>query len=94
MKLFCTNSLLTGIRVRQTFDMIIHVGSVSLSGGARGTIDERCEAARQEFIAMAPRQANAIIGIQVATNVVLYDIGGGGALYLTFCGNPAVIEEE
>ena len=94
MKLFCTNPLPSGVRVRQTFDMIIHTGSVSLSDRAAGSIDERCEAVKQEFIAMAPGQANAVIGIQVAANVVLYDIGGGGSLYLTYCGNPAIIEEE
>lgn len=94
MKLFCTNPLPTGIRVRQTLDMIIHTGSVSIGGRAPGSIDERCEAVKREFIAMAPKQANAVIGIQVTTNVVLNDIGGGGALYLTYCGTAAVIEEE
>ena len=38
-------------------------------------------------------EANAVIGVQVATDVVLYDIGGGGAMYLTFVGNPAILEE-
>ena len=74
--------------------MIIHTGSVSLSSRAPGSIDDRCEAVKREFIAMAPKQAKAVIGIQVATNVVLYDIGGGGALYITCCGNLAVIEKE
>ena len=27
------------------------------------------------------------------TDVVLYDIGGGGALYLTLAGNPAILDE-
>ena len=93
MKLFCANSLPTGIGVRQTFDMIVHTGRVDLSSRAPGPIDDRSEAVRQEFIAMAPEEANAIIGVQVATDVALYAIGDGGALYLTYFGNPAVIEE-
>ena len=43
---------------------------------------------------MVPEEANAVIGVQVATNVVLYDIGGGGELYLTYFGNPAIIDDE
>ena len=42
---------------------------------------------------MAPEEANAIVGVQVATDAVLYDIGGGGELYLTFAGNPAILDE-
>lgn len=92
MKLFCSNTLPAGTKVRQTFDMIVHTGEVSLSSHRSGTIDERSEAVRREFVALAPKEANAVIGVQIATDVVLYDIGGG-ALYLTYLGNPAVIEE-
>ena len=42
---------------------------------------------------MAPEKANAVIGVHVATDVVLYDVGGGGAMYLTFAGNPAILDE-
>ena len=93
MKLFCSNTLPAGTRIRQTFDMIVHTGEVSLTSCGTGTIDERSEAVRREFIALAPEEANAVLGVQVATDVVLYDIGGGGALYLTYLGNPAIIEE-
>ena len=79
--------------MRRTFDMIVHTGMVDLHGRAQGSIDDRSEAVRREFIAMAPEEANAVIGAQVATDVVLYDIGGGGALYVTFVGNPAVLDE-
>ena len=94
MKLVCAGALPTGTRIRQTFDMIVHTGRVNLDGSAAGSIDDRSEAVRREFIAMAPEEANAVIGVQVATDVVLYDIGGGGALYLTFAGNPAILEES
>ena len=93
MRLFCSNTLPAGTRIRQTFDMIVHTGEVRLGGHRPGTIDELSEAVRREFIALAPEEANAVIGVQIATDVVLYDIGGGGALYLTYLGNPAVIEE-
>lgn len=93
MKLFCAGSMPAGIRVRHTFDMVVHTGMVSLGSRARGSIDDRSEAVRREFIAMAPADANAVIGVQVATHVVLYDVGGGGELYLTFAGNPAIIDE-
>ena len=35
MKLFCSNTLPAGTRIRQTFDMIVHTGEVSLT--SRGT---------------------------------------------------------
>lgn len=93
MKLFSSSTLPAGTRIRQTFDMIVHTGQVSLDSRAPGTVDERSEAVRRGFLALAPEEANAVIGVQIATDVVLYDIGGGGAQYLTFIGNPAVIEE-
>ena len=94
MKLFSINSLPPGNRVRQVFDIIVHTGTVSLSNRARGSLDERSESVRQQFAALAPDEANAIIGVGLTTNVVLFDIGGGGDLYLTYCGNPAVIDED
>ena len=94
MKLFCADALPAGTRVRQTFDMIVHTGTVGLGSGAQGSVDDRSEAVRREFIAMAPEESNAVIGVHITTSVVLYDIGGGGELYLTFCGNPAVVEES
>lgn len=80
-------------RVRRTLEMIVYTGRVDLGGPAPDSINDRSDVVRREFIAMAPEEANAVIGVQVATNVVLYDIGGGGALNLTFAGNPTVLEE-
>ena len=93
MRVHCAGALPTGVRVRRTFDMIVHTGMVRLNGPARGSIDDRSESIRREFVAMAPAEANAVIGVQVATDVVLYDIGGGGAMYVTFAGNPAILDE-
>ena len=93
MRVYCASALPSEIRVQRIFDMIVHTGKVDLHGRARGSIDDRSEAVRREFVAMAPEEANAIIGVQVATDVVLYDIGGGGAVYLTFAGNPAILDE-
>ena len=93
MRVYCAGTLPSGVQVRRVFDMIVHTGMVDLHGGARGSIDDRSEAVRREFVAMAPEEANAVIGVQVASDVVLYDIGGGGAMYLTFAGNPAILDE-
>ena len=93
MRTYCAGALPSGVRVRQTFDIIVHTGIVDLHSRARGSIDDRSEAVRQEFVAMAPEEANAVIGVQIATDVVLYDIGGGGAMYVTFAGNPAILDE-
>ena len=93
MKLYCTDALPSDTQVRQVFDMIVHTGTVRLGGREAGSIDNRSDAVRREFVALAPEEANAVIGVRVATDVVLYDIGGGGALYLTYCGNPAVVED-
>ena len=93
MRVYCAGAMPSEVRVQRVFDMIVHTGMVDLHGRARGSIDDRSEAVRREFVAMAPEEANAIIGVQVATDVVLYDIGGGGAMYLTFAGNPAILDE-
>lgn len=98
MRVYCAGALPIGVRVRRTFDMIVHTGKVSLHSRAHSvfpanSIDDRSEAIRREFVAMAPEEANAIIGVQVATDVVLYDIGGGGSIYVTFAGNPAILDE-
>ena len=92
MKLYSADALPSGIEIRQVFDMIVHTGIVELGRRETQLINERSQAVRREFLAMAPEEANAVIGVQVATDVVLYDIGGGGQLYLTYCGNPAVVE--
>ena len=92
MKMFCSNTLPAKTKVRRTFDMIVHTGAINLDGRGSSTIDDRSETVRQQFIALAPEEANAVIGVQIATSVVLYDINGG-VLYITYLGNPAIIEE-
>ena len=93
MRVYCAGALPSGVRVQRMFDMILHTGNVDLDGRARGSVDDRSEGVRREFVAMAPEEANAVIGVQVVTDVVLYDFGGGGAMYLTFAGNPAILDE-
>ena len=94
MKLYSTNGLPPEAKVRQVFDMIVHTGTISLKGVKPGdSIDDRSQSVRKAFEEMAPEEANAVIGVQITTSVVLYDIGGGGQYYMTWCGNPAVIEE-
>ena len=83
MRVYCAGALPSGVRVRRMFDMIVHTGVVDLHDRARGSSDDCSEAVRREFVAMAPEEANAVIGVQVTTDVVLYDVGGGGAMYLT-----------
>ena len=93
MKLYSTDALPPGIENRKVFDLIVHTGTVVLGRRETGLIDERSQAVGRKFVAMASEKINAAIGVQIATNVVLYNIGGGGVLYLTYCGNRAVIEE-
>ena len=93
MKLFSAEILPPNIRVRQVFDMIVHTEMVSLGNRASESLDERDETVRQRFMSLAPDEANSIIGVRISTSVVLNDIGGGGALYLTYSGNPAIVDE-
>ena len=93
MRMYCAGAQPSGVGVRQTFDMIVHTGMMDLGAPTPDSLDDRLEAVRREFVAMAPEEANAVIGIQIATDVVLYDIGGGGALYLTLAGNPAILDK-
>ena len=93
MRVYCAGALPIGVRVRRTFDIIVHTGLVDLHSRTRGSIDDRLEAVRREYVAIASEDANAVIDVQVATDVVLYDIGGGGAMYVTFAGNSAILDE-
>ena len=84
----------TDAKVMKTFDMIIHSGLANMPDSRGGrSIDEQSQEIMRKFSAMAPSEANAIIGVQVATDVVLYDIGRS-VVYFTFSSNPAVLEEE
>ena len=94
MKLYGVNAIPAEARVMKVFDMIVHTGSVSLGSRLGRSIDEQSRDVRRKFAEMAPNEANAIVSVQVATNVVLDTIGSGGNLFFTFCGNPAILEEE
>ena len=93
MKLYSSCGLPPEAKVRQVFDMIVHTGPVTLNIRKGDPIENRWQVVRNSFEEKVPKEANAVIGVQVTTSVVLHDIGGGGQLYMTWCGNPAVIEE-
>ena len=93
MKLYSASSLPPGIVVRHVFDLIDHTGIVSLRRRTPKSINEESEGVRRAFVERAPKEANAIIGVQISTSAVLHDIGGGGEFFLTYCGNPAIIDE-
>ena len=94
MKVDSAGALPSEIRVRRTFDMIVHTGTVDIRPRGQSSVDDQSEDVKEEFVDMAPEEANAIIGVQVATDVVHYDVGGGGVMYVTFAGNPAILDER
>ena len=93
MRVYCAGALPSGVRVQRVLDMIVHTAMVDLHGHAQGSIDERSDVVRWAFVARAPEEANAVIGVRLATDVVVHDIGGGGAMSLAFAGNPTVLDE-
>ena len=93
MKLYSSSALPPEAKVRQVYDMIVHTGKVSLNTRPGDSVDDRSQAVREAFEEMASEEANAVIGVQITTSVVLYHMGGGGEYHMTWCGNPAVIEE-
>ncbi|MDE0150186.1 MAG: hypothetical protein OXM58_17650 [Rhodospirillaceae bacterium] len=92
MKLFSSNPVPPGIVIRQTFDMIVHTGEVKLRNHDNRSIDDLSQGVRENFVALAPEEANAVIGVQISTSIIWYDFTGA-VIYLTFCGNPAIVEE-
>ena len=94
MKLYGINAIPAEARVIKAFDMIVHTGLVNLGSRKGLSVDEQSQQVRRKFAEMAPNEANAIVGVQISTSVVLYDIGGGGEVFFTICGNPVILAVE
>ncbi|MBH0077331.1 hypothetical protein I6F48_17555 [Pseudoalteromonas sp. SWYJ118] len=94
--LFTTENLPEGCIVKETFGMIQVTGTVEVSnkGIIRGML-QRNKNEYQEvidsFVDSAPAEANAILGVQIATSSQQFS--NGTFLYVTYIGTPAIIEE-
>lgn len=94
--LFTTENLPEGCIVKETFGMIQVTGTVEVSnkGIIRGML-QRNKNEYQEvidsFVDSAPDEANAILGVQIATSSQQFS--NGTFLYVTYIGTPAIIEE-
>ena len=64
-----SRSLSTWVRVQQTFGMIVHTGMADLGSRVQRSLDDRLEAIRGAVVA-ASEEADSVIGVQVATDVV------------------------
>lgn len=64
-----SRSLLTEVRVQQTFGMIVHSGMVDLGSRVQRSLDDRLEAIRGAIVAPS-EETDCVIGVQVATDVV------------------------
>ena len=95
--LFTTENLPEGCIVKETFGMIQVTGTVEVSskGMIRGML-QRNKNEYQEvidsFADSAPDEANAILGVQIATSSQQFS--NGTFLYVTYIGTPAIIEEN
>jgi len=93
--LFTTENLPEGCIVKETFGMIQVTGTVEVSnkGIIRGML-QRNKNEYQEvinsFVDTAPHEANAILGVQIATSSQQFS--NGTFLYVTYIGTPAIIE--
>lgn len=92
--LFSTDQMPVGMEVKQIYSMIQVTGTVEISnkGLIRGLM-ERNKNEYQEimdrFISYAPKEANAIIGVQIST--AAQGFNNGSFLYITYIGTPAII---
>lgn len=94
--LFTTENLPEGLVVKEVFGMIQITGTVEVSNKSliRG-IFERKRNEYQEvidaFVETAPKEANAILGVQISTSA--QNFNNGTFLYVTYIGTPAIIED-
>ncbi|MFY8325435.1 hypothetical protein [Pseudoalteromonas sp. ZZD1] len=94
--LFTTENLPDGLIVKETFGMIQVTGTVEVSnkGIIRGML-QRNKNEYQEvidsFVDSAPYEANAILGVQIATSSQQFS--NGTFLYVTYIGTPAIVEQ-
>ncbi|TMP72553.1 hypothetical protein [Pseudoalteromonas sp. S1608] len=95
--MFTTDNLPEGFIVKETFGIIQYTGTVEVShkGLLRGML-ERNKNEYQDvidaFVNSAPRESNAILGVQISTSSQQFS--NGTFLYVTYIGTPAIIEEN
>lgn len=79
------------------FSMILANSAIEISrkGLIRGVLERgrnEYDEALQHFIALAPKEANAIIGVQVSTSTQQF--GSTAYMYMTIVGTPIVYHED
>ena len=90
--LLSTEKLPEDIRVHNVFQMIQFTGQVELSkkGLIKGFLDRNRNEYQEvldNFIALAPKEANAIIGIKIETCIGQFS--NGAYIFITYYGTPA-----
>jgi regulator of nucleoside diphosphate kinase len=97
MLVVTTDSLPAGLVVKSTFGFVFITKQVEVSskGLIRGFFERgrnEYKEASDEFERLAPAEANAIIGVRIATAVQTF--ANGVFLFLTVSGTPVRYEEE
>jgi regulator of nucleoside diphosphate kinase len=82
--------------MRQAFSMVLvnKMIEISSKGLIRGVLEKNrneYNEALDFFISQAPREANAIVGVQISTSTQQFS--DGTFLYLTIAGTPIFYEE-
>jgi regulator of nucleoside diphosphate kinase len=95
MLLITTDTLPKGVVMKEAFSMILTNKTIELSkkGLIRGVLERNrneYDEALEFFVAQAPREANAIVGIQVSTSTQQFS--NGVFLYMTMVGTPIIYE--
>ncbi|MDO6525424.1 hypothetical protein Q4519_06975 [Motilimonas sp. 1_MG-2023] len=93
--LFTTENLPENCVVKETFRMIQVTGTVEVSSKniIRGILERKKNEYQEvidSFIACAPSETNAILGVQISTTAQQFS--NGTFLYITYIGTPAIIE--
>ena len=95
MMMFTTHVLPEGVRLLNLYHMVQITQPIEISSkGLVRSMMEKPSNGYQDAIdalaAAAPKEANAIIGIQVATSTQTFS--NATFLYLTYIGTPALVE--
>lgn len=96
MILLNTDKLPSDTKIDTLFNMIQFTGMVEVSSKSiiRNIFEEKkneYQEALNNFQSLAPKEANAIINIQLSTTA--QDFNNGTFLYLTYTGTPAIISD-
>ncbi len=95
--LFTTERLPEGFVVKKMFGLIQMTGTVEISkkADAKGSVDREkndYQNILDNFRAAAPREANAVLGVQISTSAQSFS--NGTFLFVTYIGTPAIIEQS